>query len=268
MALERIVKLLEEGKLPPDELKKVLLKEAALLTLFEKKAHDLNNMLTPIIAYSDLLMASIPEDQEIKGILEMIKSSGERSCEEVKEMLTLARRGSYIMMPLGLNKLIYSFMTSPTYRIMHEKRPTVDVGITTDDDLYHINGNENALYHVIMNLVANSFDAIEDRGFVRISTKNESIDSEMPTRYGTIKAGKYAYLEVLDDGEGIPEENLDSIFDIHFSTRKGQRVFGGNGLGLPIVRDIIVEDHKGYIDIETERDKGTRFKIYIPAIDD
>lgn len=224
-------------------------------------AHDLNNILGGILSYPDLLLLDIPEDNPLREPILTIKKCGERAAAVVQDLLTLARRGILNPKVTNLNHIINDFFSSPEYFDLKNRYPGIDVEIALEQDLISIQGSPVHLSKAIMNLIANAMEAMGKGGRVTVSTANIYVDTP-ENRYEVLAEGEYATVEISDTGDGIPQEDLGSIFE-PFYTKK---IMGksGTGLGLAIVWGT-VKDHKGYVDVQSTVDKGTRFSLYFPT---
>lgn len=233
----------------------------SLGTLAGGVAHDLNNILSGIISYPDLLLLDIDADSPLREPLLAIKISGLKAAEIVQDLLTLARRGVAIKKPLGLNPIVGDFIASPEYRRLIGERPGLDLETNLSEGILNIVGSETHISKTLMNLVTNAADAMPAGGRITISTRDRYIDKP---HYGfeVVPEGEYATLEVADAGIGMPASDLAKIFE-PFYTKK---VLGrsGTGLGMSVVWGTL-KDHDGFIDIRTEEGSGTTFTLYFPA---
>jgi PAS domain S-box-containing protein len=222
-------------------------------------AHDLNNVLSGIVSYPELLLLDLPEDSRLRKPIETMEKSGHRAVAIVQDLLTVARGVATMKEPLNLNDIIREYLESPEFHEFKEHHPAVTIKTNLDTDLLYISGSPVHIRKVVMNLVSNAAEAIEGSGTVAISTVNRYIDK--PLRgYDDVRTGEYAVLAVFDDGSGISSEDLERIFE-PFYTKK---VLGrsGTGLGLAVVWNV-VQDHKGYVDVQST-ENGTTFELYFP----
>jgi PAS domain S-box-containing protein len=220
-------------------------------------AHDLNNVLSGIVSYPELLLLDLPEDSKLRKPIETMQESGHRAAAIVQDLLTVARGVATTKEPLNLNDLVSDYLNSPEFNKLKQFHPTVTIKSNLNSNLLNITGSHVHIGKVIMNLVSNASEAIEGSGNVIISTMNRYIDR--PLRgYDDVTVGEYAVLAVSDDGSGIPSGDLERIFD-PFYTKK---VLGrsGTGLGLTVVWNV-VQDHEGYIDVKSD-ENGTIFELY------
>ncbi len=222
-------------------------------------AHDLNNVLSGIVSYPELLLMDLPEDSHLRKAIETIKESGDRAVAIVQDLLTVARGVATTKEPLNLNDLIGDYLHSPEFNKLKQFHPTVTVKTDLDVDLLNISGSNVHIRKVVMNLVSNAAEAIEDSGNATISTMNRYVDTPLKG-YDDINIGEYAVLSVSDDGSGISSDDLERIFEPFYTKKVMGR--SGTGLGLAVVWNV-VQDHKGYINV-TSNQNGTTFKLFFP----
>jgi len=236
-------------------------KMEAIGTLAGGVAHDLNNILSGIVSYPDLILSDLPADSPLRTPILTIKNSGERAAAIVQDMLTLARRGVVGVEVMNLNQVIQGYLKSPECDNLKSLHPGVTIETDLEKTLLNIMGSPVHLLKTVMNLVSNAAEAMPDGGNILISTRSTYIDKPI-TGYDEVKEGDYVLLTVSDSGIGISPEDTQRIFE-PFYTRK---VMGksGTGLGLAVVWGT-VKDHKGYIDVRSHVGKGTVFTLYFPA---
>ncbi|MEA1948023.1 MAG: response regulator [Thermodesulfobacteriota bacterium] len=237
-------------------------KMEALGTLAGGVAHDLNNILSGIVSYPELLLMDIPLDSPQRKPILTIQKSGERAAAIVQDLLTLARRGVVTTNVLNLNSIISEYLKSPEYENLKIYHPNVHLKTAFEPNLLNILGSPVHLSKTVMNLVSNALEAISDSGEIIISTENRYVDKSLDG-YEKIKEGDYITLSVSDTGIGIPTENLERIFE-PFYTKK---VMGksGTGLGMAVVWGT-VKDHNGYIDVKSTEGQGAEFTVYFPVV--
>ncbi|MBD3217309.1 MAG: PAS domain S-box protein [candidate division Zixibacteria bacterium] len=226
-------------------------------------AHDLNNMLGPMVGYPDLILQKLPEDSPVIRHVERISSAANDAADVIQDLLTLARRGRYEMHPLNLNDVVESYLDTPSFAKVREGKPYIRLDIDLDRSISNVMGSKPHLSKVIMNLVVNAYDAMGETGSLEISTSMEYIE-KLITAHFEITPGQYIVLRVKDTGSGIDQKELDKIFEPYFSKKKMGA--SGSGLGLSVVHGII-KDHKGYYDVISEIGKGTEFMLYFPVTD-
>jgi len=222
-------------------------------------AHDLNNVLSGIVSYPELILMDLPEDSKFRKPIETIQESGHRAAAIVQDLLTVARGVATTKEVLNLNDLIGDYLHSPEFKKLKQFHPIVTVKTDLDTDLFNIAGSHIHIRKVVMNLVSNASEAIKGSGNVTILTTNRYIDR--PLRgYDYVNIGEYAILAVSDDDSGISSYDLERIFEPFYTKKVMGR--SGTGLGLAVVWNT-VQDHKGYIDV-TSDEKGTTFELYFP----
>ncbi|MBU1196832.1 MAG: response regulator [Proteobacteria bacterium] len=224
-------------------------------------AHDLNNILSGIVNYPDLIMMDLPEDSPIIPSLKVIQKSGQRAAAVVHDLLTLARRGVTNNESLDLNTVIYQYLESPECLKLKTDFPDIQIRSRISSRPMTIEGSPVHLMKTLMNLVNNSAEAIKTKGQISICTHHACLDS--PLRgYSSVREGEYVVLTVTDNGIGILEENIDKIFEPFYTNKKMGR--SGTGLGMSVVWGT-VKDHNGYIDISSKPFEQTTVTIYLPS---
>jgi two-component system cell cycle sensor histidine kinase/response regulator CckA len=231
-------------------------------TLAGGVAHDLNNILSAIINYPELLLMDLPEDSPYRQSIMAIQGAGERAAAIVTDLLTLARRGPMVEEVVSLNDIIINFLNSPECGKIKSYHPRVRIDNHLDPQSLNMIGSPVHLGKLLINLVSNAMEAIREQGSVTISTGNQYVDKPVSGYDHDIPKGEYVVLTVADSGIGMSDEDLKKIF-IPFYTKK-QLGRSGTGLGMTVVWGT-VKDHKGYIKIETKQEKGTTFELYFPA---
>jgi PAS domain S-box-containing protein len=236
-------------------------KMKALGTLAGGVAHDLNNVLGVIIGYAELLLYGMSTDNPVRPRLASILKSGERAAAIVQDLLTLARRGVYNREVFNLNSVVEEFLQSPEFIRLSSHNPFVKLTTQLDPQLNNISGSLIHFSKALFNLVGNAIEAMPEGGNLRITTTNQYLDKPVDG-YDNVRAGDYVVLTVLDTGGGITEKDMKHIFE-PFYTKK---VMGksGTGLGLAVVWGS-VEDHDGYISVESSEGAGSVFTLYLPV---
>ena len=222
-------------------------------------AHDLNNILSGIVGYPELLLLNLPGDSELRKPIETIHESGLRAAAIVQDLLTVARGVAIPKEPIRLNDLINDYLDSPEFKKLRQLHPTVTVKTALDDDLLNINGSYVHIMKLMMNLISNASEAIDGRGDILISTTNRYVDT--PLRgYEDVKSGEYAVLSIMDQGSGISTDDMNRIFEPFYTKKVMGR--SGTGLGLAVVWNV-VQDHDGYINVKSV-ENVTTFEIFFP----
>jgi PAS domain S-box-containing protein len=236
-------------------------KMEAIGTLAGGVAHDLNNILAGLVSYPELLLLEIPEDSPLRKPILTIQKSGEKAATIVQDLLTLARRGVSAMEVVNLNHIISEYLKSPEHERLISFHAGVHVKTNLEKDLLNILGSPAHLSKTIMNLVSNAAEAMPDGGEIYISTENRYIDQPIRA-YDHVEEGDYVALRVSDTGVGISKKDRERIFEPFYTKKVMGR--SGTGLGMTVVWGA-VKDHKGYIDIESAKGKGTTFTLYFPV---
>ncbi|MDM8542363.1 CHASE4 domain-containing protein [Desulfococcaceae bacterium HSG9] len=236
-------------------------KMEAIGTLAGGVAHDLNNVLSGIVSYPDLILMQLPDDSPLKKPIATIRKSGQKAAAIVQDMLTLARRGVTITETVNLNSTVKQYLQSPEYEKLISFYPGVTVAVNLDKTLMNNIGSSVQLSKTIMNLVSNAVEAMPVGGEITISTENRYIDKPVKS-YDHVEEGDYVVVAVSDTGVGISAEDQAQIFEPFYTKKAMGR--SGTGLGMAVVWGT-VKDHRGYIDIESNVGKGTTFTLYIPA---
>jgi len=224
-------------------------------------AHDLNNVLSGVVSYPELLLMDLPEDSPLRQPIQTIQKSGERAAHIVQDLLTLARRGISVSEIVNLNRIVRDYLSSPECKKLRAYHPGIQLIPELADDLLNISGSPIHLTKTVMNLVSNAAEATTGDGVVRIETRNRTIDTPIDG-YDDIEKGDYVVLTVKDNGIGISEEDIDRIFEPFYTKKVMGR--SGTGLGMAVVWGT-VKDHHGYIDISSTPDRGTTVAIHLPA---
>ena len=224
-------------------------------------AHDLNNILSGIVSYPELILMDLPEGSPLRKAILTIKSSGEKAAVVVQDLLTLARRGVSITETVNLNRIISEQLKSPEYEKLKSFHPNAEVKTNLNKDLLNIKGSTTHLSKTVMNLVSNAAEAMPDGGKISISTENLYIDKPI-NGYDHIDKGDYVTFKISDTGIGISKEDMERIFEPFYTKKVMGR--SGTGLGMAVVWGT-VKDHKGYIDIQSTPGKGTTFTLYFPV---
>ena len=223
-------------------------------------AHDLNNMLGPLVGYPDLMLARLEEGNPLRRQVEQIGTAARQAAEVVQDLLTLARRGRYVMVSLDLNQVINEYLESPSFANLRDRHARVRVALDLDRDIRPILGSAPHLRKVVMNLIVNAFDAMPQGGQLTVTSYQKELDA-LPGGFSGIPNGNYAVMSVRDTGVGIAAEDIEKIFEPYYS--KKNMGTSGSGLGLSVVYGV-VKDHNGYYDIVSSPGEGTEFLMYFP----
>ena len=236
-------------------------KMEAIGTLAGGVAHDLNNILSGIVSYPELLLLQLPEDSPLVGPMQTILQSGKKATTIVQDLLALARRGTQTFEVLNINTIVDEYLKSPEFNKLKSFHPKVEISTDLDPDLLNIEGSTVHLSKVLMNLVSNAAEAMPQGGTIRVRTENKYVDSQLIGDEG-VAGGDYVLLTVADSGLGIAPDDLDHIFEPFYTKKKMGH--SGTGLGMSVVWGT-VKDHKGFIDVESSLGLGTTFRTFFPV---
>ncbi len=227
-------------------------------TLASGIAHDLNNVLTPILMTAQLLEAE-PQEERYQRLLPVLVANAKRGANLVKQVLSFAKglEGKFTILQV-------KHLISEIKQIIKETFPkSLEIRTDIPQSLWTVSGDATQLHQVLMNLCVNARDAMPDGGRLSICAENQFIDRSYAQMHLDAQVGSYIVVTVTDTGMGIPPEILDRIFEPFFTTKELGK---GTGLGLSTVMGII-KSHNGFINVSSVIGKGTEFKVYIPAIE-
>jgi signal transduction histidine kinase len=236
-------------------------KMEAIGTLAGGVAHDLNNILSGLVSYPELLLMDLPDDSPLRQPILTIQASGQKAAAIVQDLLTLARRAVSVQEVMNLNKLIEEYLSSPENQKILEHHSEVTVETNLQGDLFNMMGSPVHLSKTIMNLISNAAEAMPNGGKISITTENRYIDKSLKG-FDAVDEGDYATLTVTDTGIGISAEDIERIFEPFYTKKSMGR--SGTGLGMAVVWGT-VKDHKGYIDVQSEPGEGSTFTLYFPV---
>ncbi|BBO70385.1 histidine kinase [Desulfosarcina alkanivorans] len=237
------------------------LKMEAIGTLAGGVAHDLNNVLSGVVSYPDIILMTLPDDHELRGPIETIRRSGRKAADIVQELLTLARRGVSQFKPLQMNTIVADYINSAEFEKVKEAHPDCRISTNLDPALLNVMGSEVHLAKTVMNLATNGLEAMPDGGELTISTQNRYVDQTLQD-YDDVEEGDYVLVKVADTGNGISEEDRERIFEPFYTKKVMGR--SGTGLGMTVVW-AAVKDHQGFIGIQSAVGSGTAFTLFFPA---
>ncbi len=219
-------------------------------------AHDLNNILSPIMLAVDMLQLRDP-DAETARWLAIMKENAERGADLVKQVLTFARGMAGERLPVQLRHIIKDLVG-----VLKETLPrTIDVKFDIQPELWTIDADPTQMHQVLMNICINARDAMLSGGTLKITAKNVSIDENYARMNIDATPGDFVLLAISDTGTGMTREVAARIFDPFFTTKD---IGKGTGLGLSTTLTI-VKSHGGFLDVYTETDRGTQFSVYLPS---
>ncbi len=219
-------------------------------------AHDLNNVLTPILMGAKLLARGPAPDKQSQ-IVKTIESAAERGADMVKQLLAFAGGDEGHRETVQMSQVIEEILGI----LRHTMPKSIDVCVDTDSDLWPLTGDATELSQLLLNLCINARDAMPEGGRLTISAENVEVDQHLVLLNPDLSAGPHVLLTVADNGTGISRDIIDKVFDPFFTTKPQGK---GTGLGLATCLGI-VRSHGGAINVSSEPGQGTMFTVYLPA---
>ncbi len=220
-------------------------------------AHDLNNVLAPILLAVPLLQMKLSDPQS-QHLLKMLENNVKRGANLVRQVLSFARGIE------GRRTIVISHLMGEIEDIIRGTFPkSIACHTHISENLWHVHGDATQLHQVLMNLVVNARDAMPDGGMMTISAENLVIDEHYAKMHVDAQVGCYVAIIIADTGIGIPQTIQERIFEPFFTTKE---VGKGTGLGLSTALGII-KNHGGFVNVYSEVNKGTQFQVYLPSLD-
>jgi len=232
-------------------------KMEAIATLAGGIAHEFNNALMGVLGTIELLKWDLPEDKRRDEHFEAMNESGHRMSHLTDQLLAYSEGGKYNAKDLKLDD--FTIETLPI--LQHDLNPEVRVETRFQKDISYIRADHVQMQMVLSAILANSNEAMEDEGLIRITAENEDVDEDFAKQHPGLKPGSHVCLTIEDNGKGMDEETKVGIFEPFFTTK-----FQGRGMGMAAVYGII-KSHDGAITVDSEPGKGTVVHIYLPAVE-
>ncbi|HZI46790.1 MAG TPA: PAS domain S-box protein [Pyrinomonadaceae bacterium] len=221
-------------------------------------AHDLNNVLSPILMAIDMLQLKTADESSRKW-LDVLRSNAERGGNMVRQVLSFARGVAGERVALQPKHLIKEIV-----KILRETLPkSIEINFKIPDDLWIISADATQMHQVLMNLCVNARDAMPDGGSISVRAENAFVDENYARMHIEAKAGRFVMITVSDTGPGMSAEIQSRIFEPFFTTKEMTK---GTGLGLSTALTI-VKSHGGFINVYSELHRGSQFSVYLPAIE-
>ncbi len=226
-------------------------------------AHDLNNILTGLVTYPDLLLYQMGESNKFYPSIKKIQESGKRASAVVNDLIMLARGRLPQANVENINEIILRHLQSIEHTERQSRFPNVIIQTQLQSDLLNCYCSPQHIIKILMNLVGNALEAVGEDGLIQIRTENCVFNKPISNEQQRLApAGEYIKLTITDNGSGIKEK--DQVFDPFFTTKKMGK--SGTGLGLTIVWNTI-QEHNGWIELK-DNNPGARFEIYLPGTRD
>ncbi len=220
-------------------------------------AHDFNNILTPILGYTEMALEELPDESTLKYDVEQINHAAARGKDLVHQILTFSRQVNVEKKPLELHLVIREVMN-----LMRASFPSnIEIRQKLDEDCGTVMADATQMHQIIMNICTNAYHAMMSKGG-RLDVKLDALELDarkMKTGI-KIKSGTYVRLTISDTGHGMDKQTMDRIFEPFFTKKE---VGSGSGLGLSVVHGIVA-NHGGFMKVESQPGKGSRFMIYLP----
>jgi len=219
-------------------------------------AHDLNNILTPIIGNAELAMATISKENPLHNFFQEIHNAAGRAAALVRHILAFSRRQLLDKKTLSLNPIVQN-LYGMLKRVIHED---IQLELCLDEDLWQISADQTQIEQIIINLAVNARDAMPKGGRLIIETQNSANVDNVCHTCGEPLSGSYVLLMVSDSGVGIDPKVINHIFDPFFTTKELGK---GTGMGLSTIMGIM-HQHNGHVNVYSEPGLGSTFKVYFP----
>lgn len=220
-------------------------------------AHNLNNILSPVLGYTELALEAVESPELLREQLTEIRVATERAIGLVQQLLAFGRKQSFELVALSLTQVVRDLEVF----LLDTAGDQVELNLELDPDLDYVMADLAQVQQIVINLAINAREAIAASGKITISTSNVTLTESLCEKHEGMLPGPHVMLSVGDTGRGMNEETLKLVFEPFFTTKEiGQ----GTGLGLATVYGVI-KQHGGFISVQSVPDEGSVFKVYLPA---
>lgn len=257
---EEVENLVTERTADLERAQKQLLlahKSRALSTLSGGIAHEFNNLLTPILCYSEMLYTMPQYNEEHRRYIRSIHDAGKRAEDLVRQIMVYGQNSNEKKQAVQMDVLVNEIVNI----VQHAAPSNITIAKNIEGKRFYVNAIPNKIHQMILNLCINSYQAMPEGGVLSIQLKKDVKPSVASLEHDP-ENKDFVCLSVKDTGAGIPKENIKYIFDPFYTTRE---VGEGSGLGLSVVQGV-VEYHDGYIEVDSKSGVGTVFNIYLPTL--
>lgn len=224
-------------------------------------AHDLNNILSGVVSYPDLLLMQMDESDKFYKQIQKIQSAGKRAAAVVSDLVTIARGEKLEKTVENINKIVHDYMNSLEHGERQMDHPNTLIRTRLEKNVHNCCCSPQHIHKILLNLIGNALEAVDKEGEITVCTENCVFTHPMHIGDAEEEGSNYVRLTIADDGPGIAKEDIEHIFEPFYS----KKVMGksGTGLGLSIVWNII-QEHGGWIEVKNTH-PGVAFHIYLPA---
>lgn len=226
-------------------------------------AHDLNNILTAVVNYPDLLLMEMQQGDPHYEEIKKLQEAGQRAAAVVSDLVSVARGRKAKAPVINLNEVIPAHLDSIEHGDRMSGYPGIVLDTSLSAELTNCRCSNHHVHKILLNLIGNALEAVGHDGIVRITTENATFANPVK-REQSMRSGGYVKMSVADNGAGIAQEDLEHIFDPFYSTKSSGK--SGTGLGLAIVWNSVMES-EGWVDVSSN-DSGTVFEVYLPATEE
>lgn len=234
-------------------------KNEALGTLAGGIAHEFNNLLLPIMTFTEFAQRETPRNSSIQNDLSKVMDNARRAAQLVERILSFSHKKSHNPKPVDLRGILYESVDL----LRATLSPIIQLRTVIPEESFPSRVDEDQIHQIILNLANNAAHAMDGRvGHLTIGIEKVEFSEPFKSKFITLNEGSFVRIFVTDDGDGMDTETIEKIFDPFFTTKE---VGCGTGLGLSLVHGIVV-DHGGGVDVTSELGRGTTVDVYLPLL--